>query len=562
MANKPPVSERDYNNRVIQDSIKNQGRNSLLFTGLPSLKGQKTHPLKADLGDGETKTKNTDEDFLNIIGLPAYCYLGEGGSTPNVFSVIKKKVLQSMTVIEIQPGAPEFGEGGMNLFTVSPSKGEETFKKIMKASGVDKVRSLPLKIAVLSDYSITDSFTHEYADSMFESSANSMGGAAGEITQITGNSSATGAIDQLTKSITGVDLGIGGKTKELANSVLGNLVNKDKAANITKTIDSIAGGSQVDFPMIWKGSSFTPSYSFTCRLVNPYPENEESYQQYIIEPLAHLLAFAANDSASESTFTYPLLCSVTCAGLFKLSAAYISNIEVIKGGESNDISFLQRPGTIDVRMTFASLYTTMVAKEQGSDPTEERPTLKGYLDALRGITVPPIIWVEAGGALADDDTYDTVVDVQPQGKTTPEATTRPEETPEQSAERLSIEQLTNATDPALNTVDELLDAGKTLINEAFKSDVTKEIQQNINNYTEELDQFLAANNGSIPVETQIALRIRNNVPIPPELRNWYVNNYDRFDEVTRSLSGPVEGLLNRSNSSYNQSNRLVESNSL
>src|SRR5690606_21704654 len=96
-------------------------------------------------------------------------------------------------------------------------------------------------------------------------------------------------------------------------------------------------------------------------------------------------------SDSKFTFFFPLLCKFRCPGIAGLDMAYISNMDIIKGGESNDICFWQRPNIVDIRFTISGLYSTMIAENskesKSSDPN--RPTLKSFLDIMKGYTKKP-----------------------------------------------------------------------------------------------------------------------------------------------------------------------------
>ena len=151
---------------------------------------------------------------------------------------------------------------------------------------------------------------------------------------------------------------------------------------------NLISGSKVDFRLIWNGSTFSPSYSFTVRLYNPYPQSYDAYKQTIIYPLARLLALMVPLSDSPHTYTFPLLCRVNCPGLFRIYAGYISSLDLIKGGENNDIAFNQLPGTVDIRITINELFSTMVAQKEEDgfvdNADNQRPTLKKYILTMLG----------------------------------------------------------------------------------------------------------------------------------------------------------------------------------
>jgi archaellum component FlaC len=108
--------------------------------------------------------------------------------------------------------------------------------------------------------------------------------------------------------------------------------------------------------------------------------------EHILTPIAMILALALPLSDSKYTFSFPLLVKAVCPGLFNIEAGFISDVQVIKGGENQDITFQQQPGSVDVRFTLSSLYETMTATTQQGhedDTNIERPTLKRYIDNLK-----------------------------------------------------------------------------------------------------------------------------------------------------------------------------------
>lgn len=343
------------------------------------------------------------EDVNDIIGLPPQAYLASSDN----YNAVVKKVLQSMLIVDVYPAYPKFAgiisQSGLNLYKVDVVKGKEAYEKALTGTGVKNITT-PVRIAVINDASISETFQSDFGDSDLESSINSMGDTMRGLKFMSGNNPGE-AIAETMKGVTqlfgdtknGAIGGLGNMMGSAANSLGSGLKNaaENLAPGVGSGVASILTGGTVDFPKVWKGSSFAPSYSHTIRLFNPFPSDYKSYLKFIVEPLARLLALVVPLSDSNFTISYPVIVKVKCPGLYTLDAGYVQSIEVIKGGQSNDFSFYQRCGQIDVRITFSSLYDIMMARTQ-ENVNEDRPTLDRYIRNLKGYVKPPTI-TEADG---------------------------------------------------------------------------------------------------------------------------------------------------------------------
>ena len=312
-----------------------------------------------------------------VIGLP-----------PNLHNDPQDKmqpwVVSSMPMCRIRPmvaSTADKGSSGLHLFSLI--EGKDRYKKVLESLKL-KGLTIPefIDVAYMNETSISETFTNDYGDSKFEELANMGSSVMGEMRQITGKdtgSQALGAGGDLLGQIAVV----GGAAEAGFDVAAGGMKVIEDFLKANK-MGSLLSGSRVDFPQIWKNSSYSTSYSITTRLYNPMPTNEDAYMKFIVHPLAKLLAFVVPVSDDESiTYFTPLLCRVKCAGLWEIRSGYISNIDVIKGGDSNDISFHMRPGMIDVRISFGELYGVMTTSAfDGTTSFKDRPTLGRYINTL------------------------------------------------------------------------------------------------------------------------------------------------------------------------------------
>jgi hypothetical protein len=328
-------------------------------------------------------------DFLNnTIGYPPRSHVSDA------------EIINSMPVVEVTPSKPYF-ESGLTLFAVFPDW--ERYEKILRNQDSSfSIPSKPLRFAYIADSFPSDSFTNEYGETFLQKMTDVASQGIGDLVQITGSKDIFEAVGKTGKSLSEFGESVGGVAGELAKqgggmamsgaSSMKNYISKMEQSDnsLRKAIGGglavahgLASNHRIDFPMVWRNSSFTPAYSLTVRLWNPNPSNPESLVKYIIYPLAVILCLVLPTTENGFSFSYPFFHTVVSKGLFSLDPAVITNVTVSKGSDQQQISHNQQLGMVDVRIDFAGLFTSMVLEEKGRVPGE-RPTLKRYLDNLRG----------------------------------------------------------------------------------------------------------------------------------------------------------------------------------
>jgi len=328
------------------------------------------------------------EPYEGIFGLPP---------TDNLYvQNSKSMVLDSLPVAEIIPCVPVL-KPGLSLFSVEPAWGK--YDNILNKIGFSTSR--PIHIAFLADNFPTDAFSNEYGENFLQTATDFASRGVSELIQMTGAGTGPKAIGKIGSAVTNLGLSAGGTLGDILKSGGGMAMKASDAftswqrslksggefgapgrmfGNLTQVVGNLAAGQRVDFPNVWKSSSFVPSYTMTIRLYNPKPSDRETTKQHIIGPLAVLLALAVPRSEDGYTFNWPFFHKLKCKGIFELNPAVITNISVIKGGDQQQIAWNQRLSIVDVRIDFASLYASMIAEE--SRTISNRPTLKSYLKIL------------------------------------------------------------------------------------------------------------------------------------------------------------------------------------
>jgi len=350
----------------------------------------------AKLHDSEIKSQLTTIDY--IIGLPPGNLIDEAmqGRSQTVME-------NSMPIVKIYPGIPSFTKG-LNLFKRSPaytfdndsiSKKNMSYLSLLNSHDFDLAQPGSantstskegcLILAYQADSFPSDSFSNEYGENFLQSLTNVGSDAASSLAQIRGGRNMGELFDSATGSIKGMGKWgeqIGDylhKGGNFAGKMMRNLLPSSMTGGID-VVSSLMAGSRLDFPMVWKGSGFQPSYTLTVRLYNPNPSSEASTRKYIAAPIAAIMLLGIPISDDGITYSWPFIHKIVSPGIYNLDPAFISNITVIKGGDQQQIAYNQRLGIVDVRIDFGSLFSSMLATSNNSS-AKKRPTLRTYLSS-------------------------------------------------------------------------------------------------------------------------------------------------------------------------------------
>ena len=372
--------------------------------------------------------KSQTDNVTNIIGLPPQWFMSQTGGEVNYSQIW---VTSTMPVCRITPVYPSINEGeqshGLHLFSVSIGKGRIKYQKVLDSCGLFKTSNTSdsgptqqssslkesdynqLDVAYLNETSMTETWSAEYGNSRFEDMGNMGGSMMGEARYITGAKTGKEALLEMGNTSRGLP-GIGGIAEWGLDTAAGMFGASEKVLS-NWGMAGLLSGSRVDFPQIWKNASYNTGYSITVRLYNPNPVSQQDYETFILKPLAKILAFIIpitddpppGSTAAPITYNAPVLCNVKCSGLWQIRAGFVSSIEVIKGGEANDISWIQRPNMIDVRISFGELYGVMTTATAG---IADRQSLKGYIDILQGRSIPTTVIMKDYGMEAPEAPID------------------------------------------------------------------------------------------------------------------------------------------------------------
>lgn len=349
--------------------------------------------MKMHLSDPKTAQVSPDQEgskdypsLPEIIGMPP--------STGSDIDVTQNLIHNSSLMLKITPCEAKF-ETGMSLFRLDPvwAKYRKLLNQHKFSPDASHDSSQCISVAVQADSFPTDTFTNEYGEHFLNKLTDVASSAFGEISQMMGKKHGTEAVIELGRGVKDlggmIAEGAGGGIETAGNFLKGlkGTMQNSKSETIkgmAEMADRLIAGARIDFPMVWKNSSYSPTFSFNIRLWNPNPGNDNSTNKYIIGPLAALLLLALPQTTEEQTdsssYNWPFFCKVVCPGIFRIHAGAITNISVTKGGEGGQIAFNQRVGMVDVRIDFINLHNSLIVSNFGH---HSRPTLQGYLDNLR-----------------------------------------------------------------------------------------------------------------------------------------------------------------------------------
>ena len=333
---------------------------------------------KSNTSSSSPPKSSSNTKLPDTMGLPP-----STGSGITYTDAVRKN---SSLLINISPCSSNF-EAGLSLFTFSPAW-DAYVKQLSQfnfSPGPNSNSRRSLQFAVQADSPHTDSFTNDYGESMFNKLTDVAASGFGELAQMSNSKTATGTIQKLGESMKSSNhefIKKVGEGAEKAGKSLEDLKGQTGALKgFADVADKLLAGARIDFPMIWKNSSYHTSYSFTIRLYNPSPASDLMTEKYIIGPLAALLTLALPQSDSTNTYKWPFFCKINSPGYFKVMAGGITNISVTKGGDHNLIAWNQRMAEVDVRIDFINIHNVMLLSNGTG-----RPTLKEYLDNLRDKT--------------------------------------------------------------------------------------------------------------------------------------------------------------------------------
>ena len=322
-------------------------------------------------------------DYMTkFIGLPPLLkngnFIGGKDGQIDINKLQNSNLLESMVLTYIKPMKIEKLD---NINNIKFQSDFDTYQKIVNLvasnAGVSvgdidlsdwKSKGIPI-ISVMEG-SFGESFNNSLGDSFLASAGNFVSDAQRDAMQLTGSTSFTdfaqkglGQIGDLIPGIGGLFTGAGNVVKSIDDRMKKEQAKNNKTTSQLQTVLEVLNqGNKMDFPKVWKSSSMSQSYTLTTRLYCPDPNNNKSYVENIILPLIYLLVLALPRQDVSQSYKFPFYVQYTVPGNLNLYGM-ITNLSVVKGGDSMQFSNTQRPYLVDVRLQIDQLYDVMVVPQ-------------------------------------------------------------------------------------------------------------------------------------------------------------------------------------------------------
>ena len=323
------------------------------------------------------------------IGHPGYQNSPEG--VPSM--LFEKTLLDTLQVAYIRPLKPKM-EANINLYRGEDAWGE--YVEYLGANNIDPPKEKQLKVVISQIQPLTESYTNEFGPSELASGIQSISsGGLQEMAFMTGYNGKQ-SLEEMEKKG-----GLGGKlagaykgATDAAGNLVGDLTNSQLGKDVSEALQNPT--AKIDIPNMWKGSSFTSSYQITVRLYCFSPDSDQHFTELILAPLGALMMFVAPKSDRGKFYTWPFMMEFTIPGQAYIPLGYCQSLDVVKGGDVSDISWIKRPGTVDLRMTINTVFGVRT-NAKGSGDAGQRPTILQELQLMAGMVPTKAKLSNAGG---------------------------------------------------------------------------------------------------------------------------------------------------------------------
>lgn len=203
------------------------------------------------------------------------------------------------------------------------------------------------------------------------------------------NNSNLSSIQRNLQFLTGGAVGDSATSSDF-NAVIEDVKKSIGGNSILSQLISLTGnylkGGRLVFPQMITGVGYDKSINVTLKFTS-ISGDKRSIFKYTILPALHLLAIASPKQISDSMYTYPFLCRVYQKGWVNSDLAFISNLDLKRGG-SDDTSWTVDGLSTEIIATFTvtPLYSNLMVTSAAHPILAMRNTaLMEYLGTLCGL---------------------------------------------------------------------------------------------------------------------------------------------------------------------------------
>jgi hypothetical protein len=348
-----------------------------------------------------------------IIGLPP-AMMGKIMADAPDSTEFEELLIKTCEICHITPGTPvegELSEGWKFERCWEPnSKDPYGYVGRMQDLGIDPLDTWkPNKLSVAFQHTspVSETYSNNYSQNsilaginnakseVFRDAASIFGGSQGSVGKAMSKMGISGDAftQQFDKLAKGKDINTGATDKIKAlGQFIGDTLKKPE--------------QNIDFPMMWRGSSYEASHNIMIRLSNPFPGVKKHYDNNIVAPLLALLQFVCPRSDDGRMWTAPFIMKFEIPGRVKIDAAYCSNLSVVKGGDVNDIGWNSKSNIVDINMTISPVHSVKLNSIISIKKNSDAPSLQGEVEEVLAGS-KKISDLDESGSLVDLDQYAT-----------------------------------------------------------------------------------------------------------------------------------------------------------
>lgn len=185
--------------------------------------------------------------------------------------------------------------------------------------------------------------------------------------------------------------------------------------NKNPILKDIAGsklkGYTAHTPKIWESSTFAKKYNINITLTSPYG-NFDSVAKHVLIPFAYIMALALPRQASTSTIDHPFLIQADSGSTFSIPLGMITNINIKKGGNTNDWTAGGFVKAITVQLEISDLYDILPVPYTLTDETSKEYgvsdiSLRSYMNTIAGADLSDPTRILDSQGLGIDKTFGT-----------------------------------------------------------------------------------------------------------------------------------------------------------
>jgi len=177
--------------------------------------------------------------------------------------------------------------------------------------------------------------------------------------------------------------GVFSSLQNFAQEIMTGLSGIPIVGGLISAFGQTVNGSQLYYPDMWYDSKFEKSYNLQFKFYSPYGDRESIFK-YVYVPFMSLLALALPRQDGPLGYKQPFLIRMFCPGYFETECGVVTSITFKRGGDDNLFTVDNLPTEIEVTVTVADLYSTVMASDSYGY-LRYNAALSSFLECMAGI---------------------------------------------------------------------------------------------------------------------------------------------------------------------------------